>query len=126
MLNIQNKCHELSTDEQIIHQPMCSTLVVQWNSCPKFTIGAWYMEDVRNVNIVFENTGYSHIIDFDLAKNENDVYPSVYVKDTMVPGQEKVLKIHDKHSSVIISLAYGHSNLRIKYLDGTVKHKSSS
>ena len=59
--------------------------------------------DFRNVNIVFDDTGHRHIIDFDLARNENDVYPNVYVTShperhyCARPGNE-MLKIHDKHA----------------------------
>ena len=59
--------------------------------------------DIRNVNIVFDDTDCSHLIDFDLSRKENDYYPSVYVASHPErhvgahPGSN-MLKIHDKHA----------------------------
>ena len=59
--------------------------------------------DFRNVNSVFDNTGGSHLIAFDLARKENDLYPSVSVASHPErhfgahPGSN-MLKIHDKHA----------------------------
>ncbi len=114
MLNIQNMCHKLSNDGRFLmleieyipgtHVP---TNVLHFRGaveqlCKIHNKGMVH-GDIRNVNIVFDNTGCSHIIDFDLARNENDVYPSVYVTSHLErhycarPGNQ-MLKIHDKHA----------------------------
>lgn len=59
--------------------------------------------DIRNANIVFDDADCSYIIDYDLARMENDVYPSGYVTShterhhSARPG-EAMRKIHDKHA----------------------------
>lgn len=110
--NIQNKCHTLSNDGHFLmleieyipvtHTP---TNVLHFGGGVEQlrTIQNMGMVhgDIRNVNIVFnDDAGCSHIIDFDLAKNENDVYPSVlYVTHPeRHHGACQELKIHNKHA----------------------------
>ena len=67
--------------------------------------------DIREANIVFTEDS-SHLIDFDLARMENDTYPNGYVgfperHENAIPGG-KMLKIHDKHALFKIITKYFH------------------
>lgn len=91
--------------------------------------------DIRDVNIVFDGTGSSHIIDFDLAKKENDIYPAGYVTTHFERHQEarpgkRMLKIHDKHALFCIICRYfpkkSTLNLVQKEIDTWINLLSSS